>query len=298
MFNKFLSIGLVSIIFALPVAADSRPELAIINTGSKGGGFFMESNGFALDLANKFNVEYINPGNACVAASAISKLEKKKPVLFPWDSSYEAAGREQNTCPMTFTQAELIRVHYDAFTVCSKNPAMTAQEFIKRGNSMKIGIVNPSNVFVNTVSAVNTSFGTMHKAVHYSTSSGALVAALENGEVDYGIIESKVARQIMKSGHTCHWSLSKSDGTGLPGLAARDPANKKLQAGYFVTFILKNATPEIRQQVRTTMEQAHTVPGTNTYRIWNESGMKFTWDPTLSTFGPAWEDSVKMYLDK
>ena len=76
--------------FSISVAA---ADLTILNSGSKTGGFSMQSTAYSKDLAKEYNVTLVNPGDRCVAlGSLLPKI--KGPVLMPWASDYEAVGRD------------------------------------------------------------------------------------------------------------------------------------------------------------------------------------------------------------
>lgn len=273
-------------------------KLVIINAGSKGGGFFMETSAFSKDLAKDFDIEYINPGNYCVAQGILNKLPKNQPAVVIWDSSYEAAGRENKTCPMQFETRELLRTHYDSFQICSKRETRTGYAFTRRDAEYKVGYVNPANIFTNNLKAVNQSFGTKHKAVQYASGTPAVIAALNNGEIDYGYVESKSARPFVKAGGTCSFNLDTvSSGAGLEPLAAKDTKNTKLKLGYYVLLVAKNADDATISKIKTGMQRAHQDPNSATFKIWDGSGMKFTWENGAS-FTPSWEQSVTQYLDK
>lgn len=288
---------LALVAFAIMSLAATAQDMTIVNTGSKTGGFYLETNAFSQDLQNEFKIDYINPGPGCLAIAVVNKVDKNMPVLFPWDTSFEGPARSQGTCPVKFTEKELIRVHYDSFYICSAKPEMNADRLVAAGSSYRIGHTNPASVMVNSITkGINASFKTNHKPVHFAVGSPSTITALLNGEVDYGIIESKLARKFAQSGNgTCMYRMDTSSSDSLIPLAAKDLSNKNLKVGYYVTFILKNATDAQRTKIRAAMKAAQLNPNSNTAKIWEGSGMKFEWDTKMSTFNQEWEDSVKSF---
>jgi hypothetical protein len=291
-----LSVGLM----ALSVSA--QQELTIVNTGSKGGGFFIETNAYTQDLTatGEFKIDYINPGNLCAALAIVNKVDKNTPVLFPWDSTFEAGTRMQKTCPLTFTADELIVVKYDVYRICSAKPELNLTRLLEPGASFKIGHTVPNNLFDQTINeGLNKSFKTNHKSILFSTGNSSTITAMANGEIDYGIIESKLASKFVKSGAgQCFARLSTDQVDGFVPLAAKDPTNKKLQVGYYVIYLLKNATHAQREKIKLALQKVHSTPESNTYKIWDGIGMKFIWDTKFSAFVPEWEDSVNIFIEK
>ena len=73
--------------------AFAAEKLTILNSGSKTGGFSMQSQAYSTDLASSYDVNLVNPGDRCVAlGSLLPKIDG--PVLMPWASDYEAVGRD------------------------------------------------------------------------------------------------------------------------------------------------------------------------------------------------------------
>ena len=71
----------------LSSSAFAAEKLTIINSGSKTGGFSMQSTAYAADLDKDYNVTLVSPGDRCVAVGAL--LPKiKGPVLMPWATDY------------------------------------------------------------------------------------------------------------------------------------------------------------------------------------------------------------------
>jgi len=84
--KKLVIAAAVALFSTTAVAAD---KLTIINSGSKTGGFSMQSTAYSTDLAKDYDVTLVNPGDRCVAlGSLLPKISG--PVLMPWASDYEA----------------------------------------------------------------------------------------------------------------------------------------------------------------------------------------------------------------
>lgn len=284
---------------AMMASAQSVQELTIVNTGSKGGGFFLESNSFSQDLerTGKYKVNFINPGNACIAAAAVNKTQG--PVLFPWESGIEAVGRSNNNPACTFLPLEaskIVRIHYDVFQVCSASASMNQEKLLTRGSSYKIGHTTPPSMFISAVAGMNKSFGTAHSPILYVNGSSSSIVALTNGEIDYAFIESKLARQYVKSGGNCFAQMStQSDNPKLVPLAKLDPANKSLQLGYYVTFILLNADTATFAKIKNDLQAAQLDPSSFTYKVWDTSGMKFDWS-VPKDFDKEFEYTVRNFM--
>ena len=85
--------SILTTIFLLFSISASAADLTILNSGSKTGGFSMQSTAYSTDLAKEYNIKLVNPGDRCVAlGSLLPKI--KGPVLMPWASDYEAVGRD------------------------------------------------------------------------------------------------------------------------------------------------------------------------------------------------------------
>jgi len=282
---------------AIMTFSAAAQNITIVNTGSKTGGFYLETNAFSQDLQNEFKIDYINPGQSCLAIDIVNKVDKNIPVLFLWETNFEGTARRHSTCPVKFTEKELIRVHYDAFYICSAKPEMNADRLIAAGSSYKIGHPIPAGVMANSITkGINASFKTSHKPVFYADGASSIITAMLNGEVDYGMLSSKQAVKFAQSGHgTCMYRMDTSSAdTSIP-LAAKDLANKNIRAGYYVAFILKNATDAQRAKIQTAIKNAHLNPNSNTAKIWEGTRVKFEWDTKMSTFNQEWEDSVKSF---
>ena len=99
---------LVAFVIALfSTSALAAEKLTILNSGSKTGGFSMQSQAYATDLAGLYDVDLINPGDRCVAlGSLLPKITG--PVLMPWASDYEAVGRDNGCVSFDINQARAL----------------------------------------------------------------------------------------------------------------------------------------------------------------------------------------------
>lgn len=292
-----------ALLITTAMARAELPDLTILNTGSKTSSYFKQTNNYTQDLATQFKTELVNPGNNCLAVNILNKIDKKQPVLVIWGSDFEAAGRENNVCPIPFTERELVRAHFDALYVCSIKPEMTAAKFIERGASYRVGLGLPINMLTTTVKAVNQSFATAHKPVPYTAGTAGVVTALANGEVDYGIVESSAARRIVKEqGMHCQYKLaatvSPTDPLKVESLPAKDLSNPLLTVGYYNVFIVKNADDAMLAKIKSAMKSVHADPNSNTFKFWEGSGLQPSFDVKLSTGSTAWENAVNLYVNK
>ena len=56
--------------------AEAAEKLTILNSGSKTGGFSMQSQAYSTDLANLYDVNLVNPRDPCVALGSLaSKID-------------------------------------------------------------------------------------------------------------------------------------------------------------------------------------------------------------------------------
>ena len=264
-------------------------DVTVLNTGSKTGGFSVESGAYAKDLSAGRSVEFVSPGQYCAAYAILSK--STTPMLFPWASDFEAAGRDGAGCAtVAFTDAQVVRYNSDSMRVCSMDAAFTAEGFIKKGVGAKVGHTTPDYAFARAVRAVNESFGTRHKPVTYN-GTGDLKTALINGEVNYGFFTAKWVKEIAAAGGTCHYVMNSAGADGLPGLNAKDPANRFLTVGYDTVWLMINADDKAVAQVKADMITAHA----NTNSAINtatHNTLKIDWNQTPEDIRSSWEKAV------
>jgi hypothetical protein len=288
--NKQKMMKSILILAALTVAATvSAADVTVLNTGSKTGGFSVESGAYAKDLAASRSVDFVSPGQYCAAYAILSKATT--PMLFPWASDFEAAGRDGAGCAtVAFKDAEVVRYNSDSMRVCSIDPAFTAVGFVKKGVGSRVGHTTPDYAFARAVQAVNQSFGTKHRPVTYN-GTGDLKTALINGEVDYGFFTAKWVKEVVAAGGECHYVMNSAGADGLTGLNAKDPANRFLTVGYDTVWLMINADAKAVAQVKSDMISAHanTASAINTA---THNTLKINWDQSAEDIRSSWEKAV------
>lgn len=230
-------------------------DITVLNTGSKTGGFSVESSAYAQDLSKNHKVEFINPGQHCAAYSILEKTTT--PILFPWANDFEALGRDGKGCAtLKFKPEQIVRFNSDPMYVCSMRPEFTAQKFIQSGQGARVGHTTPDFAFGRVVGAVNESFGTTHRSIVYD-GTGAAKTALYNGEVDYGFFTAKWVKEIEDNKGQCHYILSGEDRNGYPAIGKLDPKNKKLYGGYATVWVMFNASETTVKKIKQELQAAH-----------------------------------------
>ncbi len=284
---------LVSIMAFVALGAAAQPkELTVLNTGSKTGYFFVQTNAYAQDLSAKFKVDFVNPGQYCAAYAALQKMTT--PVLFPWAGDFEAAGRDGKGCAtIPVDGAKVVKYYRDTFQICSAKPEMTAERFIKRGESLRVGHSTPNYSFAAAITqGVNKSFGTSHNPIHYVDGGGAVKTALLNKEVDYVLIPPKFAREAVQTGQAkCFYVMGRESEDGLIPLAAKDPSNKKLVVASDTIWYVYNAAAATVKEVKATLRALHADPASNIAKATKTDGPT-NWDKTSAAIKEDWEDSV------
>ena len=271
--------------FGSAIAAD----VTVLNTGSKTGGFSVESGAYAKDLAQGRSVEFVSPGQYCAAYAIVSKATT--PMLFPWASDFEAAGRDGAGCAtVAFKDAQVVRYNSDSMRVCSVDKAFTAEGFIKKGSGAKVGHTTPDYAFARAVRAVNESFGTQHKPVTYN-GTGDLKTALINGEVNYGFFTAKWVKEIVAAGGACHYVMNSAGADGLPGLNAKDPNNRFLTVGYDTVWLMINADEATVAKVKADMMAAHANTNSAINTATNNT-LKIDWNQSPADIRSSWEKAV------
>ena len=232
-------------------------DLTILNTGSKTGGFFVQTNAYHQDFSKSMKAEFVNPGQYCAAYAILQKT--KDPVLFPWASDFEAAGRSGEGCAkIPLVESEIVSYTRDTYRVCSAKPEMTKERFIKAGEAARVGYSTPAFAFEASVQAVNKSFGTKHVGVTYEGGGGSVKTALINKEVDYVISMPKFALEAVAAGQAkCFWTMGKETLDGMEALAVKDLSNKKLIMGSDTVWLLRNATPAMKTKVDAEFRKIH-----------------------------------------
>ena len=278
------------ILSALTMAATAAAaDLTVLNTGSKTGGFSVESGAYAKDLATGRSVEFVSPGQYCAAYAILSKATT--PTLFPWASDFEAAGRDGAGCAtVAFKDAEVVRYNSDSMRVCSMDPAFTAAGFVKKGVGAKVGHTTPDYAFARAVLAVNESFGTQHKPVTYN-GTGDLKTALINGEVNYGFFTAKWVKEIVAAGGACHYVMNSAGADGMSGLNATHPDNRFLTVGYDTVWLMINADDKAVAQVKADIVAAH-ADTTSAINTATHNTLKIDWNQSPGDIRSSWEKAV------
>jgi hypothetical protein len=269
-------------------------DIVVINGGSKTGGIFVESQVVVSELSNNFKVDFVNPGNNCVAQGLVKKT--KKPVLFFWDSLHEVGGRTTNNpeCQLNFSPVEVIRVDTYDWRVCSLGWLTARRDFTKSGNKFKVGYGNPGSVFAKNVASVNSAFGTNHTGVLYTSGIGSLITALQNREIDYAILSPRIANKAMEQGVSCQWTMHNREVDGLPSLfqASKNNINTGLIGMYQTLFVAKNFDDATKQKVKSQLKTSMEKPGSKLGEI--HKGLNAAnWDRPVSVIESEWEMSVK-----
>jgi hypothetical protein len=268
-------------------------DVVVINGGSKTGGVFVESQAVVDELSNNFKVEFVNPGNNCVAQGMVKKTTK--PVLFFWDSLHEVTGRttKNNECQIDFKPAEVIRVDTYDWRVCSLGWLTAQKDFIKSGNKFKIGYGNPGSVFAKNLASVNSAFGTNHTGALYTSGIGSLITALQNREIDYAILSPRIASRAKEQGVSCQWTMHNREVDGLPSLFQASKNNNAGLIGMYQTlFVAKNFDEGTKQKVKSQLKDSMEKPGSKLNEI-HKGINAANWNRPVSVIESEWELSVK-----
>ncbi len=289
--TKNLVIGcLLTIATTLAMATD----ITVVNTGSKTGGIFVESQAVANELnnTNKYKVDFISPGNSCVAMSQIKKT--KQPVLFFWETVYEVHGRSLNNsdCIIDFRAEDVVRVDTNDWRLCTLVGGPSQSDFIKSGANYKVGYGNPGATFQRHVTAINNTFKTNHIGVLYTTGGGAVGTAMLNKEVHFAVLSPKQAAGVVAQGAVCHWSMSTKETNGIPSLYQKSNGADQGLIGTFQTmFVAQNFDSATKQQVINLIKTNFNTPGAtlnNMYKGLNTS----QWDKSPSDIKKDWDFAI------
>lgn len=283
---KKIMFTLATVIVTTTTAA---ADIIVLNTGSKTGSFSVEATAYANDLANTHSVKLVSPGQHCAAYAILKKTTT--PVMFPWSSDWEAAGRDGTDCAtMPFKDAEVIRYNTSSMHICVIDKKFTAEQFIEKGVEAKVGHTTPDYTFARVVQAVNKSFGTKHRPITYN-GSGDLKTALINGEVNYGVFSVKWVKEIVESGGQCHYVTNTTGNNELPGLNALDPTNRFLSIGYDTVWLMINADKKLVEKIKTDIMSAHADKNSAIIRA-TRNALEINWHQTPESIRSSWEQSV------
>lgn len=273
----------------IAVGAYATDKLTVLNTGSKTGYFAIKSKAYGEDLAKKYNVEFVSPGQYCAAMSALKNIDG--PVLFPWAGDFEAAGRSGKGCAtVELKEPEVVKYYTDVFRVCTSKD-FTKEDFLKKGAKWSVGHSTPSFAFQNTITAINKNFGTEMKSVHYADGGGAVKTAMLNKEVDFVIIAPRFGREAVAAGAgKCFYALSQTAEDGLTplGSLAKDP---KLNMASDTVWILKNGRPGQARQIRDDMQAAKNNPASAAAQASKTDG-PVNWNKPYQEIVRDWNQSV------
>lgn len=272
-------------------------EITVVNGGSKSGVTFIESQAIANLLSKNHDVHFVNPGNACVAQGIVKKT--KDPVLFIWDSTYEASAKMNNPdCQIEFNPKQVMRVDTLDWRICSLRSEGAKKTFISPGSQYKIGHANPASLFSETVSAINSVLGSSHVAVHYSTGLSSLVTALQNKEIDYALISTKFANKVQEQGVSCEFTLDTKNKPSLPSLAQY---TGKTSAGlvriYQVMLVGQNFDDSLFDSVRNQIKTEQETSGTDLYNLY-KGLTPSRWNHPSNLIESEWRFSVDVNIVK
>lgn len=292
MLNKIVFVA--AMMFA---SSSIAKEITVINGGSKAGVTFLESQEIANQLSKNHKVNFINPGNPCVAQSLVKQT--KGPVLFIWDSTYEASARTNNQeCQLNFDAKEIIRVDTFDWRFCSISPAKNNESLVTAGSKFRIGHANPASLFAETVTGMNSTFNTSHTAVHYSSGLGSLVTALQNKEIDYALMSPKFANRAQEQGVTCSWSLDIQHRPGLPSIVKHTGKNSTGLVRIFqVLLVGKNFDRAVFDQVKNQIKTEQETAGTNLNNFYKGLDPS-QWNNAAEQIKSDWEYSVDVNIVK
>lgn len=281
---------LLTITATLAMATD----ITVVNTGSKTGGIFVESQAIVNELnnTNKYKVNFISPGNSCVGMSQVKKT--KQPVLFFWETVYEVAGRSANNsdCQLDFRAQDVVRVDTNDWRICTLVGGPSQADFIKSGASYKVGHSNPGTTFQRHVAAINDTFKTNHTNVLYTTGGGAVGTAMMNKEVDFAILSPKGATGVVAQGAVCHWSMSTKETNGIPSLYQKSNGINQGLIGIFQTiFVAQNFDSATKQQVTNLLRTNFNTPGATLNNMYK--GLDISqWDKSPSDIKKDWDLAI------
>ena len=276
---------LVAFVIALfSTSALAAEKLTILNSGSKTGGFSMQSQAYATDLAGLYDVDLINPGDRCVAlGSLLPKIEG--PVLMPWASDYEAVGRDNGCVSFDINTARVLRYDSAPLFVCTRGG------FISKDSGRVAHTVPADGPLARIVQEFNNQWGTSHKPVVYDGSGDARLALI-NGEVDYALLSKKHVLVVTEADSTitCEQSLASAGENSLPQMTG----NPKLAFGWDMTWMALNMDNTQAEQLRQDMLAAHS-DCTSAIGTWTKCNTVYTtsWDLTTDEINARWEPMVE-----
>ena len=264
--------------------AFAAEKLTILNSGSKTGGFSMQSQAYSTDLAGSYDVDLLNPGDRCVAlGSLLPKING--PVLMPWASDYEAVGRDGGCVKFDINSAITLRYDSAPLFVCTRGG------FISKDSGRVAHTVPADGPLARVVKEFNNQWGTDHKPVVYDGSGDARLALI-NGEVDYALLSKKHVLVVTETDPaiTCEQSLASVGENSLPQMTG----NPKLAFGWDMTWMALNMTQEQADGLKLRMMEKH-LDCTSAIGTWTKCNSVYTtrWDLTKDEINSRWEPMVE-----
>lgn len=283
-----------SVLLTITATFAMATDITVVNTGSKTGGIFIESQAIVNELnnTNKYKADFISPGNSCIGMSQVKKT--KQPVLFFWETVYEVAGRNLNNsdCQLDFRAEDVVRVDTNDWRICTLAGGPSQADFIKSGSSYKVGHGNPGSILKNNVTAINNTFKTNHTSVLYTTGGGSVGTAMMNKEIDFAMLSPKQATGAMAQGAVCHWSMNTKETNGIPSLYQKANGAEQGLIGLFQTiFVAQNFDVATKREVTNLLKTNFNTPGAtlnNMYKGLNIS----QWDKSASDIKKDWDLAI------
>jgi len=261
-------------------------DLTILNSGSKTGGFSMQSTAYSQDLAGAYDVTLVNPGDRCVALGSLL-LNISGPVLMPWASDYEAVGRDGGCVVFDVTDPTVHVLRYDSapLYVCTRGGS------IKADSGRVAHTVPVDGPLAAIVREFNNEFGTSHSPVVYDGSGDARLALI-NGEVDYALLSKKHVLVVTEADATitCDQSLASAGPDSLPA----ETGNQKLAFGWDMVWMAINMSESKARELQRNMMMSH-LDCTSAIGTWTKCNSVYTtnWNLTVDEIVGRWEPMVK-----
>jgi hypothetical protein len=265
--------------------AHAKDDITIINTGSSSGSFALQSTALSQDLTQFYNVNFENPGDACVAINLLENT--KSPTIIPWASDVEAVGRDGIGCvTYNFEPSQVLRYHSDAYQICTMSVDSLDGEHT-------IGHTSPKFVFERTVEVLNSATGGSLKPITYDGSGDARKALL-GGEIDFAILSPKHAKRVMKEGAKCSWEFSNNTSSDIIALQNEYPNIQGLNLSTDIVFLAVNMDQSQIDALKEQFKTVHFTQGTamNEYTA-NGTVFEILWDLPANDIVTKWESSVK-----
>lgn len=276
----FLYSATVLSIFSTAVLADS---LTVLNSGSKTGGFSMQSTAYSEDLSSHYTTTLVNPGDRCVAVgNLLPKI--KEPILMPWASDYEAVGRDGGCVKFDINSAIILRYDSAPLYVCSRGGDI-------KTNSGKVAHTVPiDGPLAKMVKKFNLEFGTDHKGIVYDGSGDARLALI-NGEVDYALLSKKHVLVVeSEEGISCNYSLAAAGSNSLPEITG----NPTLAFGWDMVWLAINMDEQQAKELKYRMMENH-LNCESSIGSWTKCNSVYNtrWDLNEDEINARWEPMVE-----